>query len=117
MRTLTTDRLVLRPWTTADAGAVLDIYSRWDVMRYIGVTPRVLEDREEALERVERWRGVDDGTRGVWAVVPVAGGAALPTARAYRWSARGAALRPFTRRSRRWRGVPRIARRARSWRR
>ncbi|MGM7421975.1 GNAT family N-acetyltransferase [Cellulosimicrobium sp. CpK407] len=81
MQTLTTARLTLRPWQPDDADAALDIYSRWDVMRFIGVTPRVLEHRDEALERVERWAAVDDGTHGVWAVVPREGeGADLPDA-------------------------------------
>ena len=81
MQTLTTPRLTLRPWQPDDADAVLDIYSRWDVMRYIGVTPRVLEHRDEALERVERWVAADDGTHGVWAVVPREGeGTGLPDA-------------------------------------
>ena len=81
MQTLTTPRLTLRPWQPDDADAVLDIYSRWDVMRFIGVTPRVLEHRDEALERVERWVAADDGTHGVWAVVPRAGeGTGLPDA-------------------------------------
>lgn len=78
MRTLTTDRLLLRPWADDDVDTVLDIYSRWDVVRYVGVPPRVLEHREEAAERVERWRAVDDGTHGVWAVVPL--GATAPDA-------------------------------------
>ncbi|WP_454730194.1 GNAT family N-acetyltransferase [Cellulosimicrobium protaetiae] len=81
MQTLTTPRLTLRPWQPDDADAILDIYSRWDVMRFIGVTPRVLERRDEALERVERWAAADDGTHGVWAVVPRAGeGTGLPDA-------------------------------------
>ena len=70
MQTFTTARLTLRPWRTEDADAALDIYSRWDVMRFVGVTPRVLEHRDEAAERVKRWNAVDDGTHGVWAVVP-----------------------------------------------
>jgi RimJ/RimL family protein N-acetyltransferase len=70
MLTLTTTRLTLRPWTHDDAEAILDIYSRWDVMRFIGTTPQVLTTLEEAAARVERWDAVDDGTHGVWAVVP-----------------------------------------------
>ena len=65
MQTLTTPRLTLRPWQPDDADAVLDIYSRWDVMRYVGTTPRVLEHRDEALARVAAWAEVDDGTHGV----------------------------------------------------
>jgi len=80
VETLRTDRLVLRPWTPDDAPAVLDIYSRWDVMRFVGVAPRVLEHPHEAAERIERWRAVDDGTHGVWAVVERAAAAgAAPT--------------------------------------
>ncbi len=82
MQTLTTPRLTLRPWQPDDADAVLDIYSRWDVMRYVGTTPRVLEHRDEVLARVAAapWAEVDDGTHGVWVrVVPRADdGAGLP---------------------------------------
>lgn len=75
MRTLDTDRLRLRPWEPDDADAVLDLYSRWEVQRFLGVAPRVLERLEEAAERIERWHALDDDTHGVWAITSRDGGA------------------------------------------
>ena len=60
---LTTERLLLRPFTDADVDFVLDVYSRAEVQRYIGRTPRVMADRAEArpnekqaYARAEIWR-------------------------------------------------------------
>ena len=36
---LRTERLLLRAWEDSDAGAVLDIYSREDVYRWLGNPP------------------------------------------------------------------------------
>lgn len=74
MRTLDTDRLRLRPWEPDDADAAFDLYSRWEVQRFLGVTPRVLETVEEAADRIGRWRALDDGTHGVWAITELDGG-------------------------------------------
>lgn len=70
MTILRTPRLVLRPWEQdeADLDFLFDLYSRWQVQRFIGIAPAVMERREEAVDRVARWRTVDDGVRGVWAV-------------------------------------------------
>jgi len=54
--TLTSDRLILRPWRDDDADFVLDLYSRIEVQRYIGAVPTLLQTREEALARITRWR-------------------------------------------------------------
>ncbi len=35
-----TDRLLIREWTDADADFVLDIYSRWEVARWLGASPK-----------------------------------------------------------------------------
>lgn len=53
---LETERLILRPWqvTDADVDFAFDLYSRWEVQRFLGREPRVLADRSEALERVTR---------------------------------------------------------------
>lgn len=56
MPTLTSDRLILRPWRDDDADFVLDLYSRIEVQRYIGAVPTLLQTREEALARITRWR-------------------------------------------------------------
>ncbi|MGN6197380.1 GNAT family N-acetyltransferase [Humibacter sp.] len=54
MPVLETERLVLRPWRLDDHDIdfAYDLYSRWDVQRYIGRTPRVIADRAEAETRV-----------------------------------------------------------------
>lgn len=67
---LRTERLELRPWTLddGDVDVLFDMHSRWDVQRYIGAVPRVMESREEAVELVRRRIALDDGVRGVWAV-------------------------------------------------
>jgi len=67
---LTTPRLVLRPWRTEDAAAAFDLYSRWEVARYLGRAPRVLTDPAEAQQRVEGWARFPGPLHGVWAVVP-----------------------------------------------
>ena len=59
----------LRRWTEDDVEAFYDIYSRWEVMRHLGAHPRrVIPDREEALARLGRMRGREDGPRGYWAI-------------------------------------------------
>ncbi|MCQ1987586.1 MULTISPECIES: GNAT family N-acetyltransferase [unclassified Arthrobacter] len=68
MRTLETDRLTLRPFTSEDAAFVLDLYSRMEVQRFLGTNPKLMQDRAEALALIEAWAGRDDGTCGVWAV-------------------------------------------------
>ena len=65
-----TERLVVRPWRESDADRFVDMYGRWEVMRYLGRDPQVLEGgREEALRRMERWGGLGsaDGRYGIWA--------------------------------------------------
>lgn len=68
MRTLETERLLLRPWTAADADFVLDLYSRWDVQRFLGRKPALMQDRAEALARIEGWSRLENETHGIWAV-------------------------------------------------
>ncbi|MFI2608249.1 GNAT family N-acetyltransferase [Kitasatospora sp. NPDC018619] len=68
---LTTERLVLRRWTTsaADQERAFDIYSRWEVARWLGRTPRALAEPGEARALIERWRTRSADPRyGVWAV-------------------------------------------------
>ena len=69
-----TERLVLRRWEDADLDAFFDLYSRADVMRWLGPQPRrALATRDEARERLARWRagsGQLDPPLGMWAMVP-----------------------------------------------
>lgn len=59
MRTLETERLILREWEPEDADFVLDLYSRWEVQRFIGNHPQVMRQRTEAEERIPVWRAMD----------------------------------------------------------
>ena len=64
---LHTERLRLRPWTTApeDLARLDDIYGRDEVTRWLGGTPSV-----PPVQLVARWRAVAqaDGRFGVWAL-------------------------------------------------
>jgi RimJ/RimL family protein N-acetyltransferase len=67
-----TERLIVRPWThdESDVDRIFDTYSRWEVARWLGATPRALVAREEADAAVDRWAGraSADGRFGVWAI-------------------------------------------------
>ncbi|WP_309484145.1 GNAT family N-acetyltransferase [Pseudarthrobacter sp. NS4] len=68
VKTLETERLILRQWEPADADFVLDLYSRWEVQRFIGNPPQVMTDRAQAEERILAWRAMDHPVHAVWAV-------------------------------------------------
>jgi RimJ/RimL family protein N-acetyltransferase len=71
---LRTPRLRLRSWELDDADACYDLYSRWDVMRWLGAHPRrTVADIAEARARITRWRTVEAAPFGLWAVVPTGG--------------------------------------------
>lgn len=65
-----TDRLLVRLYESEDAPFVLDMYSRWDVQRFLGATPKPLQTLEEASTAIHRWRSVSDQAPVlcVWAV-------------------------------------------------
>jgi RimJ/RimL family protein N-acetyltransferase len=63
-----TPRLIVRQWTADDADRLFDIYSRWEVARWLGATPKVLETREQAVAVASRWSSSWDSPFGVWAV-------------------------------------------------
>ncbi|HEY3009883.1 MAG TPA: GNAT family N-acetyltransferase [Micromonosporaceae bacterium] len=73
MAAFETERLVGRQWTgsRSDLDRVYDIYSRWEVARWLGAEPRAMSAPAEALAAVRRWRdrGAELGDPfGVWAV-------------------------------------------------
>jgi RimJ/RimL family protein N-acetyltransferase len=69
MEPLRSERLLLREWAADDVDFVFDLYSRWDVQRFIGRVPRVMEDRAEAVERIARWRSMSlPAPLGIWVV-------------------------------------------------
>ena len=75
MELLRTHRLLLRHWEESDLPAFFDLYSRADVMRWLGPHPRrALATPEEARERLRRWHARGQGLDlplGLWAIVPL----------------------------------------------
>ena len=74
---LRTERLLLRHWEEPDVAAFFDLYSRDDVVRWLGAHPRrPLTSTQEARERMARWREHERGLAsplGLWAMVPCPG--------------------------------------------
>lgn len=68
MHILETDRLILRAWEQDDADFAFDLYSRWEVQRFIGNPPQVMTERSQAVERILAWREMDHPVHAVWAV-------------------------------------------------
>ncbi|MFJ6197234.1 GNAT family N-acetyltransferase [Micromonospora sp. NPDC092111] len=74
MDALTTERLILRNWTDspADLARIFDIYSRNEVVRWLGTAPGLpLTEPAQAADRLAVWRArhADHGDRyGTWAV-------------------------------------------------
>jgi RimJ/RimL family protein N-acetyltransferase len=79
MDLLRTDRLLLRHWDESDLAAFFDLYSRDDVVRWLGAHPRrPLATVAEAQERLGRWHEHERGLSppfGLWAIVPWVAGA------------------------------------------
>jgi len=75
MELLRTPRLLLRHWEESDLPAFYDLYSRDDVMRWLGSHPRrTLATLDEARERLDRWHVRErdlDPPLGLWAIVPL----------------------------------------------
>ena len=65
-----TDRLLVRLYEPDDASFVLDMYSRWDVQRFLGAAPKTMQSLEQAHVAIQRWRAVSDPhpLQGVWAI-------------------------------------------------
>jgi RimJ/RimL family protein N-acetyltransferase len=79
---LRTPRLVLRNWEESDLPAFFDLYSREDVIRWLGSHPRrAVATPEEARERLHRWHARERGfdpPLGLWAIVPLIPGTQQP---------------------------------------
>jgi RimJ/RimL family protein N-acetyltransferase len=74
MRTIAGERLLLRPWEDRDADFLLDLESRWEVVRFLGPDPRTLSTRAEALASIAHRRTVDHPIRGIWVITTAAEG-------------------------------------------
>ncbi|MET8372753.1 GNAT family N-acetyltransferase [Micromonospora sp. DT68] len=68
MRTITNNRLLLRPWRDDDAEFLLDLESRWEVVRFLGAHPTTMSTREDALASIARRLAIDDPIHGIWAI-------------------------------------------------
>jgi RimJ/RimL family protein N-acetyltransferase len=68
MRTIAGARLRLRPWQDDDAGFLLDLESRWEVVRFLGAHPAIMTTREEALASIRRRRALDHPVHGIWVI-------------------------------------------------
>jgi RimJ/RimL family protein N-acetyltransferase len=63
-----TERLAFRRWHSDDAAAILDLYSRPEVYRFLGAQPRPVLDLDEAQARADAWAARCRGLTGVWAI-------------------------------------------------
>ncbi|KJY32298.1 GNAT family N-acetyltransferase [Streptomyces sp. NRRL S-495] len=64
-----TERLTARLWQHSDAERAFDTYSRWEVARWLGATPKALESPAEAPAMIDRWRQRSADPRyGIWAL-------------------------------------------------
>src|SRR6516162_8986772 len=72
---LRTPRLMLRQWVEEDAPAFFDIYSRDDVVRWLGPQPRrpvgTLGEAREQIRRGRALQAVLEPPLGLWAIVPL----------------------------------------------
>jgi len=77
MRTITSSRLLLRPWHDDDADFLLDLESRWEVVRFLGAHPATMNTRADALASIARRRAIDHPIHGIWAIATAADGRLL----------------------------------------
>ncbi len=60
---LRTERLVVRDWREEDAERMFDLYSRPEVVRYLGSSPTPMTSLEQAYRSIERARERNAGGR------------------------------------------------------
>ncbi|MGH3153000.1 MAG: GNAT family N-acetyltransferase [Streptosporangiaceae bacterium] len=75
MELVRTERLVLRRWEEADLEAFFDLYSRDDVMRWLGPQPRrAVATLDQARKGLRGWQAAErelEVQLGFWALVPL----------------------------------------------
>ncbi len=76
-----TERTVVRDWQPEEADRLFDLYSRWEVARFLGANPTAMQDPAEAPAKIARWRdlNVADPDEGRWAVERKADGVVVGT--------------------------------------
>ena len=82
MELVRTERLVLRRWEEADLAAFFDLYSRDDVMRWLGPQPRrAVATLDQARKGLRGWQAAERELElplGFWAMVPLVPAASPP---------------------------------------
>lgn len=68
MRSIITDRLILRPWQQDDAHFLFDLESRQESVRYLGPYAHTMTDLEEAKESIRRRQSLGHGIYGIWLI-------------------------------------------------
>ncbi len=69
MRTITSERLILRPWEAEDADFLLDLQGRWEVVRYLGAGSSPMSSRSDALASIQRRRAISEHpVHGIWVI-------------------------------------------------
>ena len=65
-----TERCRVRDWHEDEASRLFDLYSRWEVARWLGRTPQQMQSLDQARDAVERWRSWNEehAPAGRWAV-------------------------------------------------
>ncbi|MCF6378123.1 GNAT family N-acetyltransferase [Nocardioides KLBMP 9356] len=71
MRTISSERLLLRPWTVGDAEFLLDLESRSEVVRFL-YGKAAMSTREEALASIARRQALDHPVHGIWVITVAA---------------------------------------------
>ena len=69
VRTITSDRLVMRPWRADDADFLFDLESRVETVQYLGPQAKPMVDKSEAVESIKRRQAIDHPIHGVWVIV------------------------------------------------
>jgi RimJ/RimL family protein N-acetyltransferase len=81
----TTDRCAMRSWRLDEADRFFDLYRRWEVARWLGAHPTVMQSRDEAEVRILRWAELNHTAAtagelaGRWAVQRLDDGSVLGT--------------------------------------
>jgi RimJ/RimL family protein N-acetyltransferase len=77
VRTITSDRLTMRPWEIGDADFLFDLESRWATVQYLGPAAKPMTRRDEAVDSIRRRQSIDDLVHGIWVITDGATGTLL----------------------------------------
>ena len=69
MRTIVSDRLVMRPWRADDADFLFNLESRRETVQYLGPQAKPMATKSEAIESIQRRRAIDHPIHGIRVIV------------------------------------------------